>query len=288
MLDGLRRDHPQVFALARRVPKPRLARTSMLWAVLAAAGAGLLVSSAIIVLARLVGAPAELSGGLATAGATAAGLSVAYTVGGRDAALVYAGILVFERVLGLPGLMRFCLAVVSGSSACSPFSYVLGLWPLVVGAALAHQLARWMRSSDGDGNPLLEVAGALALTHGVVASVLGALLLSATPFESGLLLLVSALAGGAACGLVLLRRVAESRQWRTLGLIALVVLAVWLLVTVPGFAAQVGIGGAIGIGGLNLVGFVSPLVEVGIAALVLYMAAARRVSATREERPQSA
>jgi hypothetical protein len=229
-----------------------------------------------------------MSGDLATAGATAAALSVAYAVGGRNAAFVYAGVLVFERVLGLPGLMRFCLAVVSGSSACSPFSFILGLWPLAVGAAVAYQLARWMRSSEGAGNPLLEVAGALALTHGVVASILGALLLSATPFESGLLLLISAIAGGAACGLVLLRRVAESRQWRTLGLIALVVLGVWLLVTVPGFAAQVGIGGAIGIGGLNLIGFVAPVFELAIAALVLYMGAARRVSATTEERPQSA
>jgi hypothetical protein len=260
----------------------------MLWAVLAAAGAGLLVSSAVIVIARFAGAPTELTGGLATTGATAAALSVAYAAGGRDAALAYAGILIFERLLGLPGLMRFCLAVVSGSSACSPFSFILGFAPLAVGAALAYYLARWMRSSDRAGNPLLEVAGALALTHGVVASVLGALLLSATAFESGLLLLISAIAGGAACGLVVLRRVAESRQWRTLGLIALVVLGVWLLVTMPGFAAQVGMGGAIGIGGLNLIGFVAPLLELSIAALVLYMAAARRVSATRDERPQSA
>jgi hypothetical protein len=51
-------------------------------------------------------------------------------------------------------------------------------------------------------------------------------------------------------------------------------------VSVPLFAGQVGIGGAIAIGGLDLIGFMSPLVEVGAAALVLYMATARRVTAT--------
>jgi hypothetical protein len=165
---------------------------------------------------------------------------------------------------------------------CSPFSYVLGLWPEAVGVALAYWLVRvrWMRRTDGDRNPLLEAAGALALTQGLAAAILSALLLSAGAFEAGLLLLFSAAAGGLACGLVLLRRVAESHQWRTLGLIALVVVGVFLLVGLPSFMDQVGIGGAIAVGGLNLIGFVSPLVEIGAAALVLYIAAARKVTAT--------
>ncbi|MGH2472121.1 MAG: hypothetical protein ACRDG6_06935 [Candidatus Limnocylindria bacterium] len=49
MLDGLRREFPQAFALARQVPSPRFARAPVFWAVLAAAGAGFFVSSAIIV-----------------------------------------------------------------------------------------------------------------------------------------------------------------------------------------------------------------------------------------------
>jgi len=79
---------------------------------------------------------------------------------------------------------------------------------------------------------------------------------------------------------VLLRRVAESGQWRVLGVIAVVYVGVLLLVSVPTYAGQVGIGGAIVIGGLNLIGFASPVVEVATAALVLYMAAARKVSPT--------
>lgn len=281
MLDGLRREFPQAFALARRIPSPRFARAPLGWALLAAAGAGFFVSSAIlvvlIVMARFVGLPA---GELATVGATATALSVVYTIGGRGAALAYAGILVVEHLLGLPGRLRFCLAIVSESSVCSPISYIVGLWPEAVGVALAYRLVRWMRTRDGDGNPLLESAGALALTQGVILSILGALLLTTSGFESGLLLLASAIAGGVACGLVLLRRVAESRRWRSLGLIALFVVGVWLLVSVPSFTGQVGIGGLIAIGGLNLIGFGSPLVEVGAAALVLYIAAARKVTAT--------
>jgi hypothetical protein len=51
-------------------------------------------------------------------------------------------------------------------------------------------------------------------------------------------------------------------------------------VGLPTFIGQVGISGAIAIGGLNLIGFLSPLVEIGAAALVLYIAAARKVTAT--------
>ena len=282
MLEGLRREFPQVVALARRVPNPRLARSSALWAVLAASGAAFFVSSTILVLftlvARFLGLPTEWIGGIATVGGLATALSVAYAIGGIGAAFAYAGVVVVERLLGLPGLMRFCAAVLE-SSVCSPLSYVLGLWPEALGIALATRLALWMRTTDGDGNPLLEAAGALALTQGIVISILGAVMLSTSGFASGVLLLLSAVAGGVACGLVLLRRVTEARRWRALGIIAIVVIGVWLLVSVPSFAGQAGIGGTIAIGGLSLLGFAAPILEVGSAAIVLYMAAARRVAA---------
>jgi len=285
MIEGLRRDFPQAFALARRVPNPRFAHASPMWGVLAAFGAGFFVLAALSVVlntaARFLGAPVPWVGGVATAGATATALSVAFTVGGRGALIVYAGIVVIERLLALPGLMRFCLAIVSESPVCSPFSYILGLWPEALGVALAYWLVRWMRTTDGNGNPLLEAAGALALTQGVAAAILGALLLSASALTAGFLLLVSALAGGVACGLVLLRRVSESRQWRSLAIIALVVVGVWLVVGLPALVGQVGIGGTIATGGLNLIGFVSPLAEVGAAALVLYMSAAGKVTAAK-------
>jgi hypothetical protein len=284
MLDGLLGEFPQIAAFARRIPNPRFAPASPLWGVLSGFGAGFFISAALLMLftmiARVFGAPVSWVGGVATAGATATALSVAYTVGGQSALFVYAGIVVIERVLALPGLMRFCFAIVSEAPMCSPFSYVLSLWPQALGVAFAYWLVRWMRRSDGNGNPLLEAAGALALTQGLTGAILGALLLNASALEAAMLVLASAVAGGVACGFVLLRRVAEARQWRTLAMVALAVIGVWLLIGVPDFMGQVGIGGAIRIGGLDLIGFVSPLVEVGVAALVLYMSAARKVTAT--------
>jgi len=70
----------------------------------------------------------------------------------------------------------------------------LGLWPDAVDVALATRLARWMRTTEGDRNPFLEAAGALALTQGIVVSILGALLVSTSAFASSVLLLASAVA----------------------------------------------------------------------------------------------
>jgi hypothetical protein len=291
MFEGLEQQFPQAFALAQRIPNPRVARAPLLWSVLAAFGAAFFVSAAILVVftlfARFFGLPTMWVGGLALVGATATALAVAYTSGGRNAVVICAAILVIEHVLSLPGTMRFCLAILSEASFCSPVSYVLGVWPEAVGAALAYRLVHWWRVAEGDANPLFEAVGALAVAQQLVAGILAALLATASPFESGLLVLLAAVAGGVACGQTILRRVVEPRQWGTLGIIGLVVLGIWLVVGVPSFVGQVGIGGAINIGGLNLIGFASPLVGVGIAAIVLYMAAARKLSATTGQAPQS-
>jgi hypothetical protein len=291
MFDALQQQFPQAFALVERIPNPRVARAPVLWSVLAAFGAGFFAWVAIVIpltlFARLFGLPTEWVGGVATAGATATALSVAYTSAGRDAVLICASIFVLEHFLSLMGTMRFCLAILSDAPFCSPFSYVLGLWPRALGIAVAYRLVHWWRVAEGNANPLLEVAGALALAQTIVSGVLGALLVATSPLMAGLLLLLAAVAGGAACGLVILRRVAESRQWGTLGVIAVVVVGTWLFVGVPGFVAQVGIGGAIAVDGLNLIAFASPLVEVGIAAVVLYMAAARKLSTAPGQTPPS-
>jgi hypothetical protein len=217
---------------------------------------------------------------LATAAATGSALAVAWITGGRDAVSVYAAVFVLEQILALPGLWRFCLAIVSATPTCSLGSWVLGFWPQVLGVALAFGLARWLRTSDGAaGNPLLEAAGALAMTQSVLGRVLAVLLLSATALESAIVVIVVAIAGGLACGLVLLRRVPAARQWPALGIIALAAIGMWAVVNVPQLLQQIGIGGTVAIGGLNLLGAFWPFLQIGAAALVLYLAAARRVSA---------
>jgi len=114
MIDGLRREFPEAFAVARRVPSPRFARASPLWAVLAAFGAGFFVSAVVTIIFSLlfrsttqevpIPAPFEL----ARLASTAAALAVAWIVGGRSAVAGYLVIVVLERLLGLPGQFRFC------------------------------------------------------------------------------------------------------------------------------------------------------------------------------------
>jgi hypothetical protein len=115
--------------------------------------------------------------------------------------------------------------------------------------------------------------------QGLLAALLGVLVAGTGQLESGILVLAATLAGGFACGQVLLRRVAEPARWRTLACIALAALGVWLFVSLPAFSSQIGIRGTIAFSGLGLVGFLAPVFEIGAAALVLYLAAARQLSA---------
>jgi hypothetical protein len=109
-------------------------------------------------------------------------------------------IFVVERVLALPGTMRFCLAIVSRRPSAPPCPNVLAFWPEAVGIALAYQLVHWWRVADGSGNPLLEAAGSLALAQNIAASILGALLVTTSALESGLLVLAAAAVGGVGAG----------------------------------------------------------------------------------------
>jgi hypothetical protein len=284
-LDGLRQEFfPQVAALARRIPNPRFARANLLWSVLAAYGIAFFVEAALTVFFSLVfrlfgaAAPAPVLQ-LAAAAAAGSALAVAWRAGGRDAVTVYATVFILEQALALPGMWRFCLAIVSATPTCSLGSWVLGFWPQVLGVGLAVGLARWFRTSDAAGNPLLEPAGALALTQSVLGSVLAALLLSATSLESGIIVILAAVAGGIACGLVVLRRVPAERQWPAVGVIAIAAIGTWAVVNVPQLLQQIGIGGTVAIGGLGLLGALWPFLQIGAAALVLYLDTARRVSA---------
>lgn len=291
MIDGLRREFPQAFALAGRVPNPRFARVSPVWAVLAAFGAGFFVSAVVTILFSLlfrsttrdtpIPAPFEI----ARLASTAAALAVAWIAGGRSGVAGYVGIVVLERLLGLPSQLRFCGAFGSDPNLavafCSVGSYVIALWPQVLGAALAFALVRWLRTGAGDRNPTLEATGALVIVQGVGGALLNPLL---GPSTAGSLvwpffILLVAIAAGIAMGFTILRR--ATRHWRTLGVIAFVLAAEFAIVSLPTFVSQVfPARGTNPIGPLDLLAYFSPVFEIAAAALVLYMAAARKVTAT--------
>ena len=286
-LSGLRQELPRVFAFARRTPNPTVSRAPVLWAILAAFGAALFAGAAVTVLFsllyRLFSIPSDAwlprPFQLSAIATTATALAVASVSGGRQAVAAWAAIILFERFASLWGLGKFCSAISPAPPLCSPMGYVLGLWPEVLGVALGSRLVRWFRVGAGTGNPVLEAAGALAVIYGLVAAAQSVLTVSTSSFEAGLLGVVAAVTSGVACGLVLLGRVPATRRWTMLGIVALGVVGPWILVSVPAFLESVGIGGKIATSGLNMLEFFAPLLQIGSAAFVLYVAATRKVTA---------
>ncbi len=292
MIDGLRREFPQAFALAGRVPNPRFARVSPVWAVLAAFGAGFFVSAVVTILFSLLfrsttrDTPIPASFEIARLASTAAALAVAWIAGGRSGVAGYVGIVVLERLLGLPSQLRFCGVGADPNLAaafCSVSSYVIALWPQVLGAALAVALVRWLRAGAGDRNPTLEAAGAFVIVQGLGGAFLNAVLGPATAGspEWPLLLLLVAIAAGIAMGYTILRR--TTQRWRTLGIVALVLAGEFGILSLPTFVSQIVLArGTNLIGPFDLLAYFSSLFAIGAAAIVLYMAAARKVTATQD------
>src|SRR5437879_12472820 len=109
MLDGLRREFPEVITFARALPLPRVAGASPFWSVRAAFAAGCFASGIVTILVSLLfrlttretplPAPFELAG---LAG-TAAALAVAWVGGGRTTVAGYLGVLAVELLRALPG-----------------------------------------------------------------------------------------------------------------------------------------------------------------------------------------
>jgi hypothetical protein len=214
---------------------------------------------------------------------TAAALAVAWIAGGRVAVAGYVGVVLLERLLGLPNQVRFCTAFGSGQgfAACSVGSYLIALWPQLLGAVLALALVRWLRAGAGDRNPTLEGAGTFVIVQSLGGGLLNLVLGPATPgsAEWPLLLLLLAIAAGVATGYTIVRR--STRPWRTLGIIAFVIAAEFVLVSLPTFLGQIAqIRAANLIGPFDLLAYFSLVFAIGAAALVLYMAAARKVSAS--------
>ena len=281
-VDLIRAELPGLFAFLDRAPWPAIAPAPLAFALLAAFGAGLLVDAALRIplglLFQALAAPVGLVRfvyQLVTVVATAAALAVAWRSGGGNATGVYVGALAIENVLGLPGLVRFC-GRVQGEVSCGVVAYVFGLWPLLLGIALAIPVRRRLRTAPGDRNPLLEAGGAFVLTNAAVLRSYGALAAETTGSEGGLVALLAAVAGGIACGVVIWRR--APRQWPTLGLVALAVLGRWVVLSLlPFFATAADTRTLVFRDPAILFALSAPAFGMAAAVVVLYMAAARQV-----------
>ena len=255
---------------------------------MAAFGAGFFASGIVTILVSLLfrlttretplPAPFELAG---LAG-TAAALAVAWVAGGRSAVAGYVGVLVLERLLGLPAELRFCGE--SGGSAalggrlCSVGGYVIALWPQLLGVAVAIALVRWLRTGPGDRNPTLEAAGVFMLVESLGGAVLNVILGPATVGAPvwPLFLLALTVAAGVAVGYTVVRR--ATRKPRTLGIVVLVIAAEFALLSLPLLVSQLAQArGTNLIGPVELLAYFSPVFAIGAATIVLYMAAVRRI-----------
>jgi len=290
MLDGLQREFPEVVILARRVPHPRVARAPILWSVMAAFGAAFFASAivtiplSILFRATTRESPLPTPFEIAGVAGTAAALAVAWLGGGRIALATYIGFVVFERLLGVPGQLRFCGQFGAhpgfADRICSLGGYVIALWPQLLGVALAFALVRWLRFGQGDRNPTLEAAGVFTFVQTLGGSILSAVL---GPADVGLvwplLLSLLAIGAGVAMGYTVLRR--ATRTWRTLGIVALVIAAEFLLLSVPLFVSQVvQARGTKLLSPLDLIAYFSPVFAIAAAAIVLYTATTRMVAPT--------
>ena len=92
-----------------------------------------------------------------------------------------------------------------------------------------------------------------------------------------LLLVLVAIAAGIAMGYTILRR--ATGQWRTFGIIAAVLAAEFVFLSLPTFVSQIlQARGTSLIGPLDLMAYFSVVFAIGAAAIVLYLAVARRVT----------
>jgi hypothetical protein len=290
MLDGLRREFPEVASYARRIPSPRVARTPFVWSVVAAFGAGFFVTAVVLILSSFLLGPRTNETPLpapfevARFAGVAAGLAVAWTAGRRWAVGGYAGVLILQRLLALPSQVHFCAGLGPSADAtapgsCSALGYMIALWPQLLGIALAFALVRWLRAGAGNRNPTLEAAGVFALVQILGFAFVNASLsslIAGSPLGPALTIFV-AIAAGVACGYTALRR--ATRPWRTLGIVALPVAAEFAILSLPLFVSQIlQARGTNLIGPFELMAYFSPVFAFGAAALVLYMASARRVA----------
>src|SRR5436309_13315202 len=109
MLDGLRREFPEVITFARALPHPRVARASPFWSMMAAFGGGFFASGIVTILVSLLfrlttrdtlpPAPSDHSG---LAGTTAVH-AIARVGGGGNTAAATLGVLARQKLLGLDG-----------------------------------------------------------------------------------------------------------------------------------------------------------------------------------------
>lgn len=191
---GLRREFPGAFEWAggmrRRVPRPTVSRSGLVWGLLAGLGAQGLVGAALGVIASTLQLAVdtsqwagfrgfELREGLIDIAGGAVGLAVALRAGGWRAGLALITVLAAADLANTaataPGRAIFCERSggmdPGGLARCaprSPIDEVLARWPLLTGLGAGLVVARRPGPGRPGSNASLEAIGAVALGPTVV------------------------------------------------------------------------------------------------------------------------
>jgi len=198
VLDSFRSEFPGVARALGAVHSPPIARTSIAWAFVAAAGASLVVAAVVellvLAIAPLLFPPTREQPVLIplrelweAAGEIAAG-AVAIRAGGIAAFALYVSFQLVLLLSSLPGVLLFCSRSPLGGQSdlriCSYADLVADRWPMWLALAIGLVAAALLRTSADGSNRFLRAAGLASISISVGGAV-GALLQYAIRPQAG-------------------------------------------------------------------------------------------------------
>jgi hypothetical protein len=230
MLEGLRAEFPGATGWIARLRRPAVARESIGWAFLSAAGAGFIVGGIVsLLLAVLWPAlfpPTEphpswlnVAAISRSAGALAIG-AVALRSGGFGALGLYVLYELALTVAAFPSREYTCRQIGGGVGqgpefrfSCDLLGLVVDRWPTGLTLAIGAAASRWVLRSEGRGaNRLLRGAGVFAVVVAITLTALGVLTILTIPLRTAefnliftCVYLVTEVIAGVLAGLVLWR-----------------------------------------------------------------------------------
>jgi hypothetical protein len=245
MREGLAREVPEAGrALAWARSRLVFQREPVVWAAVSAVGAGFLVGSVLVFVVGLAYRAVTAANPrldippfspFVTVVGTATSAATALAIGGPVALALELAYVAFGVALRIPGLATFCERSLGGglqeAASCTPLGFVTSLWPQLVGIGLGLALARTPAVRGSGSNPLLRVAGTLAVTLTVSGGVWGlTVAATASPTTSGLTIAALTVAAAIAAGVVAAQLPNATRNAAT---VAVVWLLPWVTLQLP-------------------------------------------------------
>ena len=195
MIDGLRAEFPGATGWIMRLRQPIVARESLWWAFLSAAGAGfimggivglMLLTAVPVIFPATEPRPSWLTYPVLTQTAAAIAIgAVALRSGGRAALALYVLYQLALIVATFPGRQRLCLfGNPTFPLTCDIPGLIVDRWPIWLALAIGAAVSRWLlRAGDAGANPLLRGAGVFAVALTAATTTYGLLTITTLSFR---------------------------------------------------------------------------------------------------------